>query len=90
MSGETKEYCRTNAHTVIEVDLSPVFNLANSRQKIVALLDMLRFAGLLQSNVTGFPDVIRYIVNHSEHYANISDVRRWASFGFFAKIVDEG
>ena len=46
------------------------------------ILDMLRYAGLLESNVKGFPDTIEYI-SPSGGY----EVPRWRSFGVKAEIV---
>lgn len=48
-----------------------------------ALLDMFRYAGLLQSNVWGFPDVIEYEVEHPP----TEEIERWKSFGFSAEEV---
>ena len=47
-----------------------------------SVLDMLRYAGLLESNVKGFPDTIEYI-SPSGGY----EIPRWKSFGAEAEIL---
>lgn|GEM_PF-4975972 len=47
------------------------------------LLDMLRHAGVLESNVKGFPRVIEYTVPYDPK----GQIRRWASFGFEAEDI---
>ena len=49
-----------------------------------ATLDMLRYAGLLESNIKGFPDIIEYMSP-----AGGSEIPRWISFGAEAEIVCE-
>ena len=47
-----------------------------------SVLDMLRYAGLLESNIQGFPNTIEYMSP-----AGGSEIPRWRSFGAEAEIV---
>jgi hypothetical protein len=51
-----------------------------------ALLDMLRYAGLIQRpNILKFPEYFTYQVSQRDDYMNQID--RWASFGMHADVV---
>lgn len=69
--------------TVVTVDLSPAFHGHVGEEEFRAVLEMLRFAGLLRSNVKGFPGIIEYDAIPGQ-VAGKNDVARWASFGYKA------
>ena len=49
-----------------------------------SVLDMLRYAGLLESNIKGFPNIIEYMSP-----AGGSEIPRWINFGAKAEIVTQ-
>ncbi len=46
------------------------------------ILDMLRYAGLLRSNVPGFPKIVEYESKWPD-----SEIERWKSYGFKAEVI---
>ena len=67
--------------TVVSVDISTAFRGAFNEEKFKGILDMLRFSGVLRSNVKDFPKIIEYVDTNSD---GSNDVARWASFGYKA------
>lgn len=58
-------------------------NAMGRLEMLKEVLDMLRYSGLLESNVPEFPQVIEYEVPHDPK----GIIDRWASFGFRAEVV---
>lgn len=58
-------------------------NATGRLEFVKEVLDMLRYSGLLESNVPDFPKVIEYEVPHEPS----GIISRWASFGFRSEVV---
>lgn len=67
------------------VDLSSRWILSGSHQ-FGAVMDMLRYAGLLHSNIKGFPKIIEY--DQDSEAARVQTIARWRSFGITAIPID--
>jgi len=70
---------------IVRVDITSAFKGFPGEENFKGILDMLRFAGVLKSNVKDFPHVIEYEATGD----GTQDVQRWASFGFKATVRKE-
>lgn len=68
-------------YDIVRVDMTPALRGFHGEETWKGVLDMFRFAGLLEGNVKDFPNFIEYEARGGN---GTQDVQRWASFGFKA------